>query len=220
MRLDKQEAFKLRSEGKSYKEISRLLNIPLSTLSGWLSKDLKSQILKEELSLKQREASRQNIIVYHEKRAEILGNYYTQTRKDAIEEYKKHKHNNLFISGLSLYWGEGDKTSPYNIRIVNIDPGILSIFRHFLVSICNIPTDKIRAWILLYPDLNEEDCKRFWIENIIGLTRDSFTKSIYIRGKSSTKRVKYGICTLGISNKALKMKINLWIDLLKSDINR
>ena len=35
MRLDKQTAFKLRLQGKSYNEISKALGIPKSTLSDW-----------------------------------------------------------------------------------------------------------------------------------------------------------------------------------------
>jgi hypothetical protein len=88
---------------------------------------------------------------------------------------------------------------------------------NFLFNICGITKEKAKAWILLYPDLNEKICKDYWIQNT-GLKYGDFTKSIVIKGKHKTKRLSYGVCNFGANSAYLKRKILVWIDLLAKDL--
>ena len=77
--------------------------------------------------------------------------------------------------------------------------------------------DKIYAGILVYPDLDEKLCRKFWIEKT-GLRESNFIKSTVIQGRHKTRRVRYGICNAGLSSAYFKQKMLIWIDLLSKQL--
>ena len=71
MREDKGIAISLRKQGKSYNEISKILNAPKSTLSGWLRDVKMPPKIKEKFWNETRNKWAENIIKFNKKRAEI-----------------------------------------------------------------------------------------------------------------------------------------------------
>jgi hypothetical protein len=140
---------------------------------------------------------------------------YLAAEQEAATTFPALLQNPLFIAGLALYWGEGDKVSKYNIRIANTDPDVIRIFRCFLEEILSIPRTRVKSWLLLYPDLNEKDCKQFWVQES-GLLPENFNKSIVIRGKGTSKPLSNGVCYTGISSILIKKKMLVWLHLLGS----
>jgi len=116
-----------------------------------------------------------------------------------------------------IYWGEGNKASRNRCGIANTEPAMIKVFMNFLFNVCGIAKEKTKAWILLYPDLNEKICKDYWIQNT-GLKHSDFTKSIIIKGKHKTKKLNYGVCNFGANSAYLKCKILVWINLLAKDL--
>ena len=217
MRKDKEKAVSLRKSGKSYKEIMEQISIPKSTLSGWF----RGQNWSNDIALKCVEKSRAGSVARLTMLNAIRGGHlekaYEKAGQEAIEDYEKLKFHPLFISGIMIYWGEGDKTSKYRVSIANTDPQMIKIFRIFLKNICG--TNNPKVWLLLYPDLDETVCKEFWVKNC-GLEYSDFTKSISIKGKSSVRRIHYGVCNIGVSSAYLKNKILKWIELLAEEISQ
>ncbi|MFA6445944.1 MAG: hypothetical protein WCW14_01690 [Candidatus Paceibacterota bacterium] len=217
MRKDKDKIIELRKTGKSYKEIEQVMGVPRSTLSAWF----KGQAWSSDLVVSLRNKVRSDHIVRLQSLDKIRGLHldrlYKQAEFEAVQEFDQIKNHPLFISALMIYWGEGDKASPYRCSIANTEPAMIKIFLLFLENICCMPRTKIKSWILLYPDLNEEECKKYWIEKS-GLEYSDFNKSIVIQGRHKTNRVRYGVCNLGVSSAYLKRKILIWIDLLAKDI--
>ena len=217
MRLDKERAATLRKRGLSYKQLMNELGIPRATLSDWFGNKKWSQEIKNSLNLKNLELSRERMIRLDKIRGRNLEQVYEKARKDAMKDFKKLKRHPLFVAGVMLYWGEGDKASRHGFRITNSDPLLIKIFLKFLRKICVNDESRIRAWILLYPDLNAGICEAYWSKQL-GLDRKNFTKSITIQGRHKTKRVAYGICTLGYSSRFLKEKMLIWMSLLAKEI--
>lgn len=217
MRHDKEKALKLRRAGKSYNEIRRELGAPKSTLSGWL----KPYKWSKKISLSLAEASKEKNAVrirhLNKIRGKHLENLYKQARTEAYEEFEKLKYHPLFIAAVAIYWGEGDKSIKQGLRISNVDPAMIKLFTNFLLHICQLDNDKIYAWLLLYPDLDEKECKNFWIKKT-SLINDNFNKSIVIKGRHKTKRVQYGICNVGVSSRYLKEKMLVWVELLPKQL--
>jgi len=177
MRLDKDEAVKLRKTGKSYKEIKEELGIPKSTLSDWFKNTGWSQRLAENLAREAEKKNKLRIVNLNRIKGNKLTRLYKDARKEAKNDFKILKHHPLFVSGIMLYWGEGDKSESGPVRIANVDPGIIRIFYSFLEKICGIEKSKIRSYLLLYPDLNEKECKEYWVKNT-NLKLENFTKSV------------------------------------------
>lgn len=213
MRKDKEEALELRRQGKSYKQIGRELNIPMGTLAGWFrnlpwSQEIKNR-LSSEISLanpkalqRMAEANRERWRIKHE-----------EYRALAVKEFAVLKNDPLFLAGLMLYWGEGEKNPKSSqVKLTNSDPAMIKTFYLFLRKAVQISEDKIHAWLLLYPDLVDSVQKNFWSVTT-GLSLDKFKKSIVIQGRHPSKRLSYGVCTIFVSSRALKERVLKWIEL-------
>ena len=77
-----------------------------------------------------------------------------------------------------LYWGEGDKMPRGSLRLTNTDPKMIGVFVAFLKKAMGIQKEKIRAELILYPDLSDMRCKTFW-GKITGLQKKNFMKILY-----------------------------------------
>ena len=217
MRQDKKKALQLRRSGISYQEIRKTLNIPKGTLCDWLRGLRWSEKIKKELERKNRTERAVRMRVLDKIKGRYLEQIYQEAREEAGREFKDLKLYPLFILGVVIYWGEGDKTSRHTLKIANTDPLMIKCFLAFLVSICGVPREKIKAWLLLYPYLDENACKRFWIRQA-GLSKRDFTKSIIIHGKNKRRKIGYGVCSLVASSTYLKEKMKIWLDLMPREL--
>ncbi len=209
----KEKAILLRNQKRSYNEIKRELGIPKSTLSSWFKTDTQSIKVKNELIKKAQinvtEKLRKMALANKKKWELIHLNYRRQARK----EFPSLADNPFFGPGLVIYWGEGDKRLSNSIvRISNTDHRILKIFASFLKFSCKVSPDKIRVWLLLYPDLVESKCKEYWSKEL-KIPAEQFTKAHFITGKEKQRKIRYGVCSIQVYSRELKEKIIEWIDL-------
>lgn len=213
MRKDQEKAFELRRSGKSYSDITKVLGVPKSTLATWFKNEEWSIEIRDRLGREQSLSfpkKLQAIIKANKERwAKIHQNYRNQAKK----EFPKLKDRPLFIAGLMLYWGEGDRRlKGSQVKLANTDPTMIRIFYTFLKDVMAVPAEKIYIWLLLYPDLLDNVQKNFW-SRAIGVPLSQFKNSIYIRGRHPTKRLSYGVCNIYVSSREFKEKIMTWLDL-------
>ena len=217
MRDDKKEAVKLRKDGRSYSEIKEILGVPKSTLSGWLHNIQWPAAIRDDLSKIAKEKSIIRLRYLNDIRGSHLAKLYREARSEAKREFEIFKFHPTFISGISIYWGEGDKATKHLIRVGNIDPLMIKLFVKFLREICGIPRQKIRSHVLLYPDLNPDECSKYWIKKS-GLPSESFNKYVVIQGRHKTRRLPYGVCYVTVSSAYLKEKMFVWLALLPREL--
>ncbi|MBI2669856.1 MAG: hypothetical protein HYX20_01800 [Candidatus Yanofskybacteria bacterium] len=218
MRKDKERAFELRRSGKSYKQISRELEIPISTLAGWFKDEPWSIEIRDRLasteSLAYPEKLKRLIAIVKHKYAILHESY----RKEARDEFPALKNAGLFIAGLMLYWGEGDKKVENSIvRLNNSELGMIRVFYLFLTKAMDIPSEKIRFNLLLYPDLADMPLKRLW-SNATGIPLSQFRKSVYIQGRHPTRRLSYGVGNIRVGGRKYKEKLLEWIKLYEKEL--
>ena len=93
--------------------------------------------------------------------------------------------------GLILYWCEGDKPSGvnYTVAVTSSDYRIVSLFLGWLKKYYNIPDERIKLRLHLWPDSDEKAAKEYWAERL-GLSISSFTKS-YIKDKSGKNNKRW-----------------------------
>jgi len=218
MRKDRYSAIKLRKQNKSYNEISKILNIPKSTLVYWFSDKNWSKDIKNKLSARNVLSLKKRLGLINRIRTKKWEKWREGFRTEARKEFKKFLKKPLFISGINLYWGEGDSVLKNgNVRLSNTDHRMISIFVRFLINIVGVPKEKIKCTMILYPDLKEEKCKLFW-SNMGGIPSSQFYKTQFIKGKHPTKRLENGICMIQVLSRGIKEKIMVWIDLLYKNI--
>ena len=210
----KKQAIELRKSGLTYLEIGKKLHISKGLLSNWFKKIPFSE--KEVLVIKKHS---QEVQDRGRLRASITNKYKRMEReKTAIEKaekkFKKVKNESLFIAAMMLYAGEGDRSliNP-RVRMANTDERILRIFIAFLLKYCDKSMQNIRFWLLSYPDLDKNICEKWWIHQL-KLTPENMHKTQVIQGKHKTKRLRYGVGNVILTDKALKIMILTWIDLM------
>lgn len=218
MRSTKEQAIALRRSGKSYTQICRALAIPKSTLGTWLKGVVWSQTIRERLSTTAREEARKRMtIISHRARAQRQ-KFYSEKRLYAQKIFGEFWKEQLFSSGLMIYWGEGDHSINNGIiRVSNTDPCMLRLFTIFLQKYFPMIYPKIRAYLVLYPDLPDERSRKYWSKNI-GIPVERFIKSQYIAGRHPTKRLPYGVCTVMIQSKSEKQVMHEWLTLLRKEV--
>lgn len=217
MRTDKEVAFTLRRNGKSYSQIRRELKIPLATLSDWFSTVSWSKNIKSRLIASSNARSSIRIRELNKIRGSHLYQAYQEAREEAKMEFEELKYNPVFISGLMLYWGEGDKRTRAQVKLANTDPNMIRLYAFFLRKICRIPEDRIRAYILIYPDLDEESCLDHWSFHS-GIEKNKFFKCITIQGKQKGRKLAYGVCSITVTSTYFKEKMLLWLQLLPNEL--
>lgn len=218
MRKDKVRAYQLRRSGKSYSQISDLLNVPKSTLSKWLSGEDWSRDLTNRLSAtktlsfpkKSKAVARSNKDRWS-KQIDIF-------RSQAQDSFHELKNGPLFLSGLVLYWSRGDLNLNNGIiKISSNDPFSIKIFYRFLKDIVLARESKISIRLFTYPELPEKMVRTMWSKTI-GISESRFNKSILIKNRVPSKRSSYGVCSISMNSREFKEKITTWIDLHKKEI--
>lgn len=218
MKKDKKiEAIKLRKQNKSYSEIAEVLNVSKSTVSYWFKNIVWSENIKKQLTKRAQKISEERLDRLNELKKKKWKKVYANAEEDAIKEFGKLKNKILFSTGLSLYWGEGDKNFLNGqVRVSNVDYRLLYTFNIFLREICNVDVEKIKAYVLLYPDLDSRECLEYWSKNV-KIAKDKFFKSVLIQGKHKTRKLSHGVCSISVCDKQLKKKILVWIDLFAKE---
>lgn len=218
MNPNKQKATELRLNGMSYKQINRELGIPVGTLASWFKNESWSQQIRDRLS---RDVSLSNpkalelMVRANRERWKLKHEEY---RNAAILEFETYKNIPLFLAGIMLYWGEGEKQQKYSaVRLTNSEPEMVRIFYLFLTKLLKISPDKVGAWLLLYPGLIDPIQKSFW-SKATGVPADSFKKSIYIKGRHPSRRLSYGVCTVFVNSRALKERMLKWLELYQDHL--
>ncbi len=217
MRFDKTKAFELRRKGESYKAIRKALGMSIATLSDWFKDEEWSKEIKYRLASDASAKNSYKLTLMQQARRRKLDLLYERARNEAILAYNLHRKNPLFIAGIMIYWGEGDKRSKSHFSIANTEAPLIRVFLHFLTDICKVDKSKIKAWILLYPELEDKICKKYWMQSC-NLTESSFRKSVTIQGKSTIHRLSYGVCSVGFHNRYFKEKMLTWLQLAAEDL--
>ena len=217
MHSKKELAIELRRKGKSYKEICNFLKVPKSTLSGWLSDLSWSLKIKESLSQEARVITTEKLKKYNEKRIAFWLKWREDARKEATIEFASLRKDPLFISGIMLYWGEGDSKPKNPVRIANTDPRMIALYTKFLKKSLKIPSSELRVSNVVYDDLDKDACRNFW-SKISGIPLSQFHKTQTIKGIHPTKRLNYGICSIIINSRRTKEKFLTWIDLFSKTL--
>jgi len=209
------KVLKLRKSGKSYNKISKTVGVSKSTLSNWLSGKKWSDSITIHLAKENRKSSYDALIKYIKLRHKETLKRHEIYRIEAVKDFNELKSKNLFLIGLALYWGEGDKTNQSKVAVINSDVNLLKIIVSFYRRILKIPETKLRAGLFIHEDIDEEEAIKYWSSNL-GLNNDQFIKTQVLPSRShrTKSKVKYGMCNIYFSSVEINIKMKEWIKIL------
>ena len=81
----------------------------------------------------------------------------------------------------------------------------------------NVKQEKIKFWLLLYPDHDIETCINTWVEKI-KISKSNFYKTQIIQGKPTKRKLQYGVGNSIISETNTKKKLMKWLELCKLNL--
>lgn len=233
MRKDKNQALKLRLSGKSYNEITRLLDVPKSTLSGWFANLELSKEAQERIQKRVYKGALQGLIKRNKNQTYLAVKRMRAIRAKSKQEIKSITQNELKLIGIALYWAEGYKRllvrngrelTHHPVALTNSDPNLIVMFLGFLREICQVPDEKITADIRIYEHMNERNLLKFW-QKITGLPEKNFGKIYYgisksSQGKRPFTRLPYGTILIRVNSTNLFHKIMGWVEGLSEKYNK
>lgn len=209
------KAIRLRKDGNSYMEINRSLGIAKSTLSLWFAEKSWSIKLRSKLLKSYKENSRIGLVFANLERIKRKEERHKTFISDAKSEFMKLMKDPLFLVGLSIYWGEGDKSNQGRVSVVNTDPELILTIKMFYERCLNISIEKLRVGLFVYRDLDVIFVKNYWSDKLNIPTKQFIkTQILESRSKLTKNKSKYGVCSLYFSSTEFSIKIREWIKLL------
>ena len=210
-KLEKVAAQKLRQEGRSIKEIEKILGIRRSSISVWVRDIALSDEQKKRL------AGRGHSLEVTERRRETRLANETRMRKVFLEEGKTEIANmreiDLRMLALGLYWGEGSKTSRGSLELSNTDPRIVQIYVLFLKRVCDFSNEKMHGHVSIHSHLSRRRAERYW-SGISGIPLKQFqnTSIQHSRaGAGERDSLPYGTFTVGVYDTSARIRLEGWI---------
>ena len=207
-----EQAIEFRKRGFTYSEIAKIVGVAKSTVSVWLSKKAFSKKVKEDNLKRTAKDNVKRIGLINKARSFERKTRYLEAEHSAITEYKHYKKDPLFIAGLMLYVGVGDKTLSHLLRITSSDIKVHRIFINFTLSYLGVTQEQIRFWLLLYPDQSESRSVKQWSKEL-SLTKENFHKNQTIEKRGKKPTLQHGVGNTIIGGTVLKIKLTKWIEL-------
>lgn len=200
-------ATKLRKAGFSYAKIFKEVKVSKSTLSYWL-RDIELTSKQKEKLLKGREKSR-----YAGAKAQQAKRI--KRTEEAILTGKKEFYslikNPLFLSGLPLYWAEGDKNRSERVKFTNSDETMIILMMRWFREICHVPEEKFRISLHVHDLHRSHNLKSYWAK-VTNVPKKQFHK-MYVKKSTLRQRrnILYnGTCAITVNDKNLFRKIMGW----------
>ena len=204
----------------SYSAIQRKLGVARSTLSYWL----REHPLEEKEIAKLRrstwlkgEASRERFRVsMREKRERTEEAMYHDQRKKLANVKKE----SIFVAGLMLYLGEGDKKNRARVGLANTDPQVIQFFIKWLEDILGVEKCKMHIELHLYENMNIEKEEKFW-RKITGMPKNQYYKTqikkIHSGSLAYQGQQRHGTCSIIFNSvekkREIMMAIKAFLDL-------
>jgi hypothetical protein len=189
-----------RDEGRSVKEIAKLVGVSRSSVSLWV-RDI-------PLTEEQTEALRRRNPVYDgQNKGARTNEARGRARRRAYQAEGRalaRAGEALHLAGVMLYWAEGDKGEKHAARLANSDPQLLRFYVDFLRTSLGVLDERIRVTCNLFADHLEHqgEIEEFWITTL-GLPRACLRRSIVnVYSKYSQKKrrnkLPYGTCKVAV----------------------
>lgn len=213
---EKLQAIKLRKEGFSYREILKQVPVAKSTLSLWLRSVKLTKKQKQRLTEKKLRSALKGAMIRKKQRIEIT----RKIKNKANKEIGKISKKGLWLIGIALYWGEGEKEKEYRsgtkLGFSNSDPKMVLLYVKWLKEICTVLPSNILYDIYIHETGNFKKAKKFW-RNLLSLPKNKirtyFKHNKIKKIRKNSKKDYYGLMRIQVKKSTnLNRKVTGWIE--------
>jgi len=195
------KAIGLRKKGHSLLEISDILNIPKTTIQGWVKNVKLTKKQEMRLMRKASECGKKGLakaLIVNKKKKEQWKNEIIRKTKRFKTIFDKKSDVAKLICGV-LYICEGAKyPSSRQLVFANSDPRMIKLFLDLLRKNFNIDEKKFRCRVAHRYDQKGDSLSKYWsVLTKVPLTQFYRTyKDKRTKGKTTKKKDYKGICAL------------------------
>lgn len=174
-----EKALQLRKKGKSIKQIAKGVGVSVGIVSLWCRQVELTEEQKEKLK-------RRKVRVRHLRRLAKQSHLEKMSRvkkllKDAKAEIKPLSKQELFLTGLALYWAEGFKSvKEGRLGFCNSDPRMIKFMLRWFQKALKVRKENfiLRTEFNITHQDRTEEIKVFW-SKLINIPLDQFEKPFY-----------------------------------------
>lgn len=212
------QAVRLRERGFTLQEIAKVCDVSKSTVSKWLKNNAISATVTQQNKRRAGQENAKRLRLVNKTRDTQRASHYSELERSAVTEFKHYKTDPLFVAGLMLYVGLGDRMGKSTIRLSSTHMDTHAIFIRFIREYLGIELSKVRVQLVLYPSHKESVCMKRWAK-ALKLPYQQFHRTQII-GSTQTKSLHFGVGNTIIGSTGLKRKLITWIDLLQKDLTK
>jgi hypothetical protein len=197
-----------REEGRSIKEIARLLRVSTSSVSHWV-RDIELSDA-QHAALQARNGLHERQCLAHAAMAAKA-----RARRSAAQQEGRRRArilNHRYIGGCMLYWAEGSRNRN-KIVFTNSDPAMARFFVEFIREFFDINSERLRVTCNLFADhrARQREIEDFWLSTV-GLPRSCLCKSTVNRysrysQKKRKNKLPYGTCRIVVHSTEIAQTI-------------
>lgn len=212
---------KLRSRGKTYSEIQKILHVslPKSTLSDWCKNISLNSEQRTRIALlvkkNSRKAQKRAVTTRSKNRSEYLS-ALTKSNVHLVPMLKNKKIAKIVLA--TLYAAEGTKGKRGFLTFGNSDPHLIKLFLRLLRDCYTVDIKKFRCTLQCRADSPIPTLERFWVRTT-GIPYKQFYKArIDPRtiGKKTQKPNYRGVCRLDYFSAHIYNELTIIMKLLTS----
>lgn len=211
----------LRSQGKTYREISNLIgtSVPKGTLSGWLSdvplpEDYHAkvkQIIGNNLKNGRIKARR----MFNQRRAGLIASL--RDKNSHLARLALNKKDVAKIALAMLYLGEGAKWKSHRgLMLGSSDPLIVKLYIKLLEHCYGIKREQLKCRVSYRADQNINDLEDFW-SSVTSIPRENFYKTKpdpRTTGKKTRNQNYKGVCVVNGGGVEIQLELEQISNLL------
>jgi predicted transcriptional regulator len=213
------QALQFRKRGFTLEEIAKICEVSKSTVSKWLKNNVISEGVTKQNKKRAGRENAKRLQLMSKTRTRERALRYKEVEQSADVEFKHYKKHPLFIAGLVTYASIGDITNEHSIRLTTARMVAHKTFMTFAVEYLGVPRNKVKLWLILYQDHNEEACMKKW-HKATTLPYAQFHKNQIIKSKPKHKTLHHGVGNTIIGSTVLKHKLIRWIELMQKELTK
>jgi transposase-like protein len=207
--VERKEARRMRrAEGRSIKEIARLLGVSTSSVSLWVRDIELTDAQHAALQARNRLHEPQRLA-----RAAMIAK--ARARRVAAQHEGRRRARRLgnhYVAGCMLYWAEGSRNRN-RLVFTNSDPAMARFFVDFIHDFFDISDERLRLTCNLFADheARQREIETFWLDTL-GLPKTCLCKSVVNRysrysQKKRTNKLPYGTCRIVVHSTEIAQTI-------------
>jgi hypothetical protein len=139
-----------------------------------------------------------------------------QWRAEALTLWEKWRHDPLFVLGIGLYWGEGEKSSlSKRIALSNSDVNLLRTWLRWCARF--LPGMQLNSWLCIHDNCDLEEARAYWRRELnVEVTWVSVAVSCASKRKRRT--LPYGTLRVSLGRGSLEWytKMLVWMELAQA----